>query len=167
MAPLVLTLVPLVPDPLVQMDRDGTRTTVSGKPVRMLYRFSIFPRLAKCHEIVGQANTTHNGVLDDLLVSQSDRFRSCSGDEWVFPDAEWRAMEDKSLLLERPDDVAGEVPKPDLHSLLFVCGQMHAMNGHYPSRQHNTLKLFYQEPEMLKKFLVRLGVSHVPRIVTV
>src|SRR5208282_2461420 len=96
--------------------------------------------LPHSHKIIGDSLPTHARIFLELLVKQTDCFRSLHRRHWVFPDAHF-GMEDESCLLENADQVAPKVGHADIAVTFFRDGQVHAMKAEAAPRHGHSVEV--------------------------
>jgi hypothetical protein len=76
-------------------------------------------------------------------------------------------MEDESMLLKGPNQVAGKVFDADEPVTLVAGSQLHAMRRDDPTRFHDPKQTRYQELEVLKKLVICPAISQIGGAVAV
>ena len=117
--------------------------------------------LSEHHQVIGNAHTAHRSVLLHLLVQQAKSLCALHLRDGVLP-YRHPAVIDKSSLLERTQNHAGEIPQTDISLLAFLDRQIHAMDSHVPTAPQHPVKLFHQIVERREKLLVILTVPPYP-----
>ena len=151
---------------VLTLGRDPYRRSVSLPPLDweiihgVRYRIGVLPRLPECHQVVRYSLTAHGAVFPDRLVEQPERLGSLHSSDRIFPDADFRVV-DEAVALMQPNEIAAEVGKADVPVPLFTRRQVHAVDGHKASWLQDAEQFQCDVLVVLRELLVSLAIPKV------